>query len=76
VLLVLISAFCSVAAALLALGLDHRLKRLPLFELSHHYGIVIGACALVVMAAVVRHEELRAPLRITEALLSTQLWRP
>lgn len=76
VLLALISAFFSIAAALLALGLDHRLKRLPLFQLSHHYGIVMGACGLVVMTAVVRHQELRTPLQLTEALLSSQLWRP
>jgi len=76
VLLVLISSFCSVAAALLALGLDHRLKRLPWLQLGHHYGIVLGASALVLLTAVVRHEELRSPLQLTEALLTTQLWRP
>jgi cellulose synthase/poly-beta-1,6-N-acetylglucosamine synthase-like glycosyltransferase len=76
VLLVLISASFSVGAALLALGLDHRLKRLPWLQLAHHYGIVLGTSALVLMAAVVRHQELQAPLQLTEALLSTQLWRP
>jgi hypothetical protein len=76
VLLVLISAFSSVAAAVLALGLDHRLKRLPLLQLGHHYGIVLGALALVLLTAVLRHDELRAPLQLTEALLSAQLWRP
>jgi hypothetical protein len=25
---------------------------------------------------VLRHDELRAPLQLTEALLSAQLWRP
>jgi cellulose synthase (UDP-forming) len=76
VLLVLISASCSVAAALFALGLDHRLKRLSLSQLGHHYGIVLGAVALLFFTVLVRHEELRSPLQLTEALLTTQLWRP
>jgi hypothetical protein len=76
VLLVLISASSSAVAAVLALGLDHRLKRLPLFQLGYHYGIVLGVAALVFVTAVLRHEELRTPLQLTEALPTTQLWRP
>jgi hypothetical protein len=76
VLLVLISASSSAAAAVLALGLDHRLKRLSLLQLGHHYGIVLGVAALVFFSALVRHEELRSPLQLTDALLTTQLWRP
>jgi len=76
VLLVLISAFCSISAALLALGLDHQLKQLPLLQLSHHYGVVMAAFGLVVMTAVMRHQELLAPLRITEVFTAAQLWRP
>jgi cellulose synthase (UDP-forming) len=76
VLLVLISAFSFAATAVLALGLDHRLKRLPWFQLRHHYATVLGVAALVFFTSVVRHEELRSPLQITEALLITRLWRP
>lgn len=76
VLLVLISASSSAVAAVLALGLDHRLKRLPLFQLGYHYGIVLGVASLVLVTAVLRHEELRTPLQLTEALPTTQLWRP
>jgi hypothetical protein len=76
VLLILISAFCSVLAAVLALGLDHRLKRLSLLQLGHHYGLVVGALALVVLTAVVRHQELRVPLQVSEGLLTMHQWRP
>ena len=76
VLLVLISAFCSITAALLALGLDHRLKQLPLLQLGRHYGIVLAACSLVVSAAVMRQEDLRAPLQRAEAMSSSLQWRP
>jgi cellulose synthase (UDP-forming) len=76
VLLVLISAFCSIAAALLALGLDHRVKRLPWLQLGHHYGTVLGVAVLVLFTAVMRHEELRSPLQLTEALFTTRLWSP
>lgn len=76
VLLILISAFCSVLAAVLALGLDHRLKRLSVQQLGHHYGLVVGALALVVLTAVVRHQELGAPLQVSEGLLTMHQWRP
>ncbi|MBM5802101.1 MAG: glycosyltransferase, partial [Cyanobacteria bacterium K_DeepCast_35m_m2_023] len=76
VLLVLISALSFGVAAILALGLDHRLKRLPLDELVRHYGLVVGTLGLVLLAALVRHQELAAPLQVTEALLSARLWRP
>ena len=76
VLLVLISAFCSITAALLALGLDHRFKQLPPLQLGRHYGIVLAACSLVVSAAVMRQEDLRAPLQRAEAMGSSLQWRP
>jgi cellulose synthase (UDP-forming) len=76
VLLILISALCSALAASLALGLDHRLKRLPLGQLGRHYGLVGGALALVLLTAVVRHQELQTPLQVTEALFTSRLWRP
>jgi hypothetical protein len=49
VLLILISALGSDLAASFALGLDHRLKRLPLGQLGRHYGLVAGALALVLL---------------------------
>jgi len=76
VLLVLISALSFGVAAILALGLDHRLKRLPLEELVRHYGLVVGTLGLVLLAALARHQGLAAPLQVTEALLSSRLWRP
>lgn len=76
VLLVMISAVGATAAAVLALGLDHRLKRLPFLQLGHHYGIVFGVAGLVFFAAVVRHEELFSPFQIQDALLAAPLWRP
>lgn len=76
VLLVLISAFSLSAAALLALGLDHRLKRLSWFQLGYHYGSVLGVVTLVCFTAVVRHQELRSPFQFTESLLTARQWRP
>jgi cellulose synthase (UDP-forming) len=76
VLLILISALSSVLAAVVALGLDHRLKRLSLSKLIHHYGLSLSALGLVLMTAVVRHQEVRAPLQERDALAASVQWRP
>lgn len=76
VLLILISAFCSVVSALLALGLDHRVKRLRLLQLGSHYGIVLAAALLVILSAFARNQELLLPFQVAEPPLSTHFWAP
>jgi cellulose synthase (UDP-forming) len=76
VLLILISALSSVLAAVIALALDHRLKKLPIARLIHHYSLSAIAIGLIITTAVIRQQELLAPFQLNNTQMSAPQWRP
>lgn len=76
VLLILISALSLVLATVLALALDHRLKKVPITQLTHQYGLVAMVFSLVLVVAVIRRHELLAPFQVTNTQMLIPSWRP